>query len=147
MTLDDLRKLDLPDEAGVYEFIDPKGKILYIGKATSLRSRVRSYFAGDIHVKRSELIAQMVVLAKTIKTETTESVLEALILEANLIKKHQPKFNSIAKDDKSFNYVVITKEKFPRVLLVRGRDLHTDPRLVAWHDGEEKSYHIDPLLE
>ena len=58
-----------------------------------------------------------------IKFQKTDSVLEALILEANLIKKHQPKANTDLKDDKSFNYVVITKEDFPRVLMVRGKEL------------------------
>lgn len=120
---------NLPDNPGVYTFKDEKGEILYIGKATSLRDRVRSYFSDDIEFVRSPLIAKMVSTAKEIFFEQTNSVLEALILEANLIKKHQPVFNVKEKDDRSFNYVAITKEEFPRVLTVRGRDL--DKKLTA----------------
>lgn len=130
MILEELKNLDIPDEPGVYEFLahlrSDKGKALYIGKATSIRLRVRSYFTQDIHVKRSEAIADMVAVANTVRWHTTDSVLEAMILEANLIKKYQPRYNTLAKDDKSFNYVVITKESFPRVVVVRGKNLKDD---------------------
>lgn len=125
MNADDLKKKKLPDAPGVYVFRGARRKILYIGKATSLRDRVRSYFAQDIGVVRSPLIARMVAEAKDIEWQETDSVLDALILEANLIKKYQPIYNTKEKDDKSFNYVVITNEKFPRVLSVRGKDLST----------------------
>ncbi len=123
MTLEQLKKKKLPDTPGVYFFLGPKKKILYIGKATSLRSRVRSYFASDLIDARGVRIVKMIADAKAIEFRKTDSVLEALILEANLIKAHKPHFNVAEKDDKSFNYVVITKEKFPRVLLVRGKEL------------------------
>jgi len=101
-----------------------KGKdILYIGKATSLRARVRSYFSKDIVSTRGAHIENMVRLSKTVRAKTTDSVLEALVLESYLIKKHKPKYNTDEKDDKSFNFIIITKEAFPRVLIVRGRDL------------------------
>ncbi|OGG54762.1 hypothetical protein A3D62_00370 [Candidatus Kaiserbacteria bacterium RIFCSPHIGHO2_02_FULL_49_11] len=119
----DLKKKKLPDSPGVYLFRGPKRKILYIGKATSLKDRVRSYFVRDIAEIRSPLIEKMIKDSKNIEYIETDSVLEALILEANLIKKHQPLYNTDEKDDKSFHYVVITKEKFPRVLTVRGKDL------------------------
>jgi excinuclease ABC subunit C len=113
---------DLPDTPGVYLF--KRGKeILYIGKATSLRDRVRSYFNPDIVYTRSPLISKMLSEFTTIDHVATDSVLEALILEAHLIKKHQPEANIKEKDNKSFNYVVITDEDFPRVLIVRGREL------------------------
>jgi len=112
-----------PDTPGVYFFLGAKKKILYIGKATSLRGRVRSYVDGRILETRGPLIAEMLKRAKAITFQKTDSVLEALILEAHLIKKHQPPFNTDEKDDKSFNYVVLTKEAFPRVLVVRGKDL------------------------
>jgi len=133
MKRQDLKKLSLPDKPGVYFFLGPKPsgrarKILYIGKATSLRSRVRSYFNGDIGSTRGPGIAKMIEESKNVKVEVTDSVLEALILEANLIKKHQPKYNAKEKSDKSFNYIVITKEDFPRVLLVRERELLGPPR-------------------
>ena len=97
--------------------------ILYIGKAASLRDRVRSYFSSDIGDVRSGAIAGMVKSATSLSWKKTDSVLEALILEAHLIKKHQPPFNVNEKDNKSWNYVALTKEDFPKVLIVRGREL------------------------
>ncbi len=123
MTIKDLQKLKLPDMPGVYFFVGRNNKILYIGKATSLRDRVRSYFTKDVVFSRGLHIENMVNEAKTVRFEVTNSVLEALVLESHLIKKHQSKYNTDGKDNKSFNYVVITKEDFPRVLVVRGRDL------------------------
>ena len=117
-----LEKLKIPAVPGVYFF--RKGKdILYIGKATSLRDRVRSYFAKDLISSRGPLIVDMVFKSSSLKWEETPSVLEALILEAHLIKKHQPYYNVREKDDKSFNFVCITKEKLPKVVVVRGRNL------------------------
>ncbi len=119
----DLIKFKLPDSPGVYFFLSKGGKILYIGKATSIKDRVKSYFARDILLTRSPLIAKMLLEAVRVKFFKTDSVLEALILEASQIKKHQPPYNSKEKDDKSYNYVVITKEDFPRALLERGKNL------------------------
>ncbi|KND48329.1 MAG: excinuclease ABC subunit C [Parcubacteria bacterium C7867-003] len=113
----------LPDNPGVYFFLDKNKKILYIGKATSLKDRVRSYFNKDVINTRSPLISKMLSDFETIDFTKTDSVLEALILEAHLIKKHQPEANIKEKDNKSFNFVVITKEDFPRVLILRGREL------------------------
>lgn len=125
MTIDDFnaQRSDIPDAPGVYFFLGARKTILYIGKATSLRSRVRSYFTDDILEKRSPLIAQMVAEAREIEWTETDSVLEALILETNLIRTHTPKYNTRSKDDKSFNHLVITNEEYPRVLIVRERDL------------------------
>ena len=122
MTRKELSKFKLPDSPGVYFFKAGK-RILYIGKATSLRDRVRSYFSANLGDARSSVIVAMIEEAKSISWQKTDSVLEALILEANLIKRHQPKYNTDEKDDKSYNYLVITKEDFPRVLIVRGREL------------------------
>jgi len=113
----------LPDNPGVYFFRGKRKEILYIGKATSLRDRVRSYFARDLGNTRGQRIVQMVQDAQSVTFEETGSVLEALVLEAFLIKKHQPKYNVQEKDNKSYNYVVITKEDFPRVLVVREREI------------------------
>lgn len=113
----------LPDAPGVYRFVGPKKEILYVGKATSLRDRVKSYFAKDIAEIRSPLIEKIVNDAVSIETEETDSVLEALILEAKFIKKHQPIGNTDNKDNKSWSYLVITNEVFPRVLIVREREL------------------------
>ena len=125
MKLQYLAKKRLPDKSGIYFFLGRSKKILYIGKATSLRSRVGSYFVKDITEVRSPLIKQMVDEAVSIDFRVTDSVLEALILEADLIKKFQPKYNTDEKDDKSFNCVVITKEDFPRVIVVRKHELET----------------------
>ncbi len=122
MNSQDFKKINLPDEPGVYLF--KKGKeILYIGKATSLRERVKSYFAADLIATRGPLLVDMVFQADKINFIQTDSVIEALILESNLIKKHQPRYNTKEKDDRSYNYVVITKEDFPRVLIERGKNL------------------------
>ena len=118
-----LKKLKIPDKPGVYFFY--KGKnLLYIGKATSLRSRVRSYFGKDLIATRGPIILDMTVQADNLKWQETDSVLEALILEASLIKKYQPKYNTKEKDNKSFNYVCISKDKISKVLVIRGRKLN-----------------------
>ncbi len=117
----------LPDSPGVYFFLGEKKEILYIGKATSLRDRVRSYFAKDLLNTRSPLIWKMInEEAKSIDFRQTDSVLEALMLEADLIKKFQPKCNTDEKDDKSSNCVVLTNENFPKLLLVRKKDVYTN---------------------
>ena len=109
MKIKDHKKIKLPDKPGVYFFM--KGKtILYIGKATSLKDRTKSYFSKDLIATRGTMILDMVVQADDIKWQETDSVLEALILESALIKKHQPKYNVKEKDDKSWNYVCITNE-------------------------------------
>lgn len=125
------KKNQLPELPGVYFFLDRKKRLLYIGKATSLRNRVKSYFLSDISETRGPKIERMLGKIGFVAYRKTDSVLEALILEAKLIKEHQPLYNTDAKDDKSYNHVVITKEKFPRVFIVRGRDIEqkkfTDP--------------------
>lgn len=123
MKADDLKKAKLPDAPGVYFFRDAKKKILYIGKATSLKDRVRSYFNPDLQDTRGPLIESMVEQARFVDATPTDSVLEALLFEARLIKKHKPKYNTDGKDDKSYNFVIITDEKFPRVLIARERDI------------------------
>ena len=123
----------LPDAPGVYLFHAADDTIVYVGKATSLRSRVRSYFGKDLLDTRGPKIVKMVTDAVSLTWEETDSVLEALILEANLIKKHQPEGNTRDKDNKSFNYLVITREEFPQVRIVRGRDLFT-----KWEDKDMK---------
>lgn len=118
----DLKKFHLPKKPGVYFFL--KGKeVLYIGKATFLSDRVRSYFSKDLIETRGPMILDMVTQSTSVKFESTDTVLEALILESNLIKKYQPKYNTKEKDNKSFNYVCITNEKIPKVLIKRERNI------------------------
>lgn len=114
----------LPDSPGVYLFLGKKKEILYVGKATSLKDRVRSYFSSSLAETRGTQIVQMVEKATRVDFRKTGSVLEALLLEANLIREFKPLYNIRDKDDKSFNYLVITiGEEFPRLLAVRGKDL------------------------
>lgn len=122
MQRSDLNTFNLPDVPGVYLF--KKGRtVLYVGKATSLRDRVRSYFDNDLIATRGPRVVDMVTKADRIAFETTPTVLEALVREAVLIKKYQPKANVEGKDDSTFLYVGITKEAIPRVLMIRGKDI------------------------
>lgn len=134
MKVDFWKKISIPDTSGVYFF--KKGKdVLYIGKATSLRDRTKSYFAKDLIATRGPLIVDMVFKADCIEWQETESVLEALILEANLIKKYQPYYNTKEKDDKSWNYVCITKDTLPQIVMVRGKDLAQTKSVYSTHFG------------
>lgn len=119
----------MPERPGVYLMRDAARRLLYIGKAANLRRRVQSYFRystnGTNKDKSTRMgsdsrIAQLVAKIRTIDFKRTATALEALILEAALIKKYQPPYNIQEKDDTSFLYVVITKEKFPRLILTRG---------------------------
>lgn len=139
MTKELLIKKKLPDAPGVYFFLGARKEILYIGKATSLKNRVRSYFATDVREKRSELIEKMVLLADSIEYTETDSVLEALILETNLIRTHKPHYNTRSKDDKSYNHLIITNEEWPRVLVVRGKDL------TSLYSEKEIKYEFGPF--
>ncbi len=123
MTIEDFKKLNLPEAPGVYFFRDIEKSILYIGRATSLHDRVKSYFSNDLIATRGPLLVDMVTKADTVEFIQTDSVLEAIILESNEIKKHLPYFNTKEKDNKSYNFVVITDEEFPRVVIARGRIL------------------------
>jgi len=123
MNSQQVKKMGLPDKPGVY-FFKMGDKILYIGKATSLADRVKSYFSKDLINTRGPALLDMTVRADKIEWQETDSVLEALILEANLIKKYKPKYNTKEKDNKSFNYVCITDDKLPKVLIIRGRGLN-----------------------
>ncbi len=109
----------LPSTPGVYFYYDKNGTLIYVGKAAVLKHRVRSYFGGAHDNKTEKLISEIVDL----KWQETASVIEALILESNLIKKHQPKYNLMSKDDKSFIQIAITDEEFPRVVSLRVTDV------------------------
>lgn len=123
MTSQDFKTLNLPEAPGVYFFKDIENNILYIGRATSLHDRVKSYFSNDLIATRGPLLVDMVSKANNVEFIQTDSVLEAIILESNEIKKYLPYFNTKEKDNKSYNFVVITDEEFPRVVIARGRTL------------------------
>ncbi len=108
----------LPETPGVYIMRGRTGKILYIGKAVNFKRRVSSYFTRPHDARIEGLVKEI----KKIDFKKTDTGIEALILESELIKKYQPPFNVKEKDDKSFLYVEVTNERFPRVLLARGKD-------------------------
>ncbi len=118
--LDKIKKL--PKVSGIYLFKNSKNKVIYVGKATSLRNRVGQYFSGQEEKSRGVRMKNLVKSTADVEIIETDSVLEALILEAEYIKRYNPKFNIDGKDDKSYSYFVITKEEFPRVLIFRKTD-------------------------
>lgn len=107
----------LPDMPGVYIMKDAQGEIIYIGKAKNLKNRVSSYFMNDSG--HTEKVKKMVSNISKFDYIMTDSEFEALVLECSLIKKHQPKYNILLKDDKGFSYIKITKEKWPKILYVK----------------------------
>lgn len=108
----------LPANAGIYQFKDKNGKIIYVGKAKNLRNRVRQYFTSRNAGPRIE---RMVSLIKDLEIINTDSEVESLILEMNLIKELKPRYNVNLKDDKTYPYIVVTNEPFPRVFPTRKR--------------------------
>ncbi len=129
MNLAYLKNKKIPDSSGIYIFRDYRKRPIYIGRATSLKDRTKSYFANDLIETRGPRVVDMVTKAKYITWQTTSSVLEAVILESSLIKKYQPIYNVDERDDKSDQYVVITEEEWPRVFLVRVRDFEKQSTL------------------
>ena len=129
------RLKEIPPEPGVYLMRDATDRIVYIGKSRKLRSRVRSYFRES--QKLTERIAMMVRLVTDIEFIVTDTEAEALALEANLIKQHQPYFNVLLKDDKKYPYVCITwSETYPRIFITRKRRL-----------GKEKDKYYGPYTD
>lgn len=111
----------LPQAPGVYIFKNAASEILYVGKAASLKDRVGSYFQTKSGAVRT--IEMYINEITDLETRRTDTVLEAYILEQSLIKKLQPKYNAMGKDDKSFAYVLLTKEDFPRFVVMRATDV------------------------
>jgi excinuclease ABC subunit C len=105
----------LPDKPGIYQFVDADGNVLYVGKAKNLKKRVTSYFARNQSGKTNALIRR----ASDIRHIVVENESDALLLENNLIKKHQPRYNILLKDDKTFPWICIKNEPYPRVFSTR----------------------------
>ncbi len=105
----------LPDSPGVYQFVDSSGTILYVGKARSLRKRVASYFSKNQSGKTQVMLSRAAGLNHIV----VDNESEALLLENSLIKKHQPRYNILLKDDKTYPWICIKNEHFPRVFLTR----------------------------
>ena len=112
----ELKLGNLPKNPGIYQFKDKNGKIIYVGKAKNLRNRVRSYFVSRPVGPRLE---RMISLIDDVEVINTDSEVESLILEMNMIKQLKPRYNVNLKDDKSFPYIIITKEPYPRVFPTR----------------------------
>lgn len=108
----------LPDQPGVYLMYDQEGTIIYVGKAISLKNRVRSYFQKSPHGKTAKVRA-MVEHVDHFEYILVENEVEALVLESNFIKEHAPKYNILLRDDKQYPYICIKREKYPRLLKVR----------------------------
>ena len=105
----------LPTSPGCYIHKDKNGTIIYVGKAKNLRNRVRSYFRGSHDTKTEALVSEIVDFEFIV----TESNIEALLLEINLIKENKPKYNIMLKDDKSYPFIKITNERYPRLIITR----------------------------
>jgi excinuclease ABC subunit C len=115
---------NLPNTPGVYQFFDSKNNIIYIGKAKSLKKRVNSYFSNKNHTGKTNKLVNNISYIKHILVKTES---DAFLLENNLIKKHKPKYNIQLKDGKSYPWICIKNERFPRLFITR--------KLI--HDGSE----------
>lgn len=112
-----------PKAPGVYFWLDEKGEVLYVGRATNLKNRLSQYFQKNIEAR----IAEMMTNAHELRWQETETLLEAIILEAKEIKKYWPKYNIRDRDNRSFVYVVIGNEDYPKPIIIRGQDLKKFP--------------------
>lgn len=109
--------LQLPEDPGVYKYFNKEKELIYVGKAKNIKKRVASYFTKSLGVNRKTL--RMVSEIKTIEFTLVNSEFDALLLENNLIKKFQPKYNILLRDDKTYPYICVTREPFPRIFATR----------------------------
>ncbi len=119
-----LKESEIPETPGVYYMKDAEGKLLYVGKAVSLARRIPQYWQRP----HGEHIEKMVPFIVAIDWQTVPTAIEALILEANEIRKHKPPYNVLGKDDSSFLHLAITNEEFPKPILIRGYELEATPK-------------------
>lgn len=139
----------LPRAPGVYLMRDAQGRVIYVGKAKSLRDRVASYFHSPRHLTAKTMA--MMAEVEDVEVVTTSTEVEALILEQNLIKQHRPRFNVLLKDDKHYPYLKVTREPYPRIVIVRR--MHKDgaryfgpfPRAGAVHETLRLMRRLFPL--
>ena len=115
----------VPFEPGCYLMKDRNDQIIYVGKAKRLRNRLRSYFTGAHDAKTTRLVSEI----RNFEFIVTSSETESLLLELNLIKQYQPRYNILLKDDKSYPFIKITKEKHPRLLVTRTKKRY---RKIFW---------------
>ena len=112
----ELQLKTLPDSPGVYQYLDKENTIIYVGKAKNIKKRVNSYFTKNHDSGKTRVLVKNI---KTIKHIVVKTETDALLLENNLIKKYKPKYNVLLKDDKSYPWICIKKERFPRVFMTR----------------------------
>lgn len=115
----------LPDKPGCYMYRDKTGEIIYVGKAKVLKNRVKSYFTGPHNIKTTKLVSEI----NDVEWITVNNAVECLVLEINLIKKHNPKYNIMLTDDKTYPYILLTSEAYPRLIVVRTKH-------KSRHDGK-----------
>ena len=135
---------NIPNLPGCYLFLNSKGKIIYIGKAKNLKKRVSSYFnKKDLDSKTKALVSHI----KDIDFIVTQGEVEALLLENNLIKKNNPKYNINLKDSKSYSYIELTKEEFPRFITSRSDDVNKTSKKKTLYgpfvSGQKRDYILD----
>jgi len=135
----------LPHSAGIYQFFNAKGDIIYIGKSKNLKSRVNSYFSGQqkLNFAKKKMVGYIV----DIKYIVTNNETESLLLENDLVKKYQPKYNILLKDDKNFLYIKITKAEYPQVIRTR-----ISPSKMKISDGKYfwpyiSGYHVQEIFK
>lgn len=116
--VDGLLVSKLPSNPGIYQFIDSDGQVIYVGKAKNLKKRVSSYFNKRHESRKTEILVRQIAQIRHVVVDTEE---DALLLENNLIKKYQPKYNILLKDDKTFPWICIRNEPFPRIYYTRKR--------------------------
>ncbi|WP_077615474.1 excinuclease ABC subunit UvrC [Caenibacillus caldisaponilyticus] len=137
----------LPDQPGCYLMKNDRGQIIYVGKAKNLKNRVRSYFSGSHDAKTQRLVNDIADFEYIV----TSSEIEALILEMNLIKEHDPKYNVMLKDDKSYPYIKLTNERHPRLIITRkvkknsGRYFGPYPNVTAAQETKKLLDRLYPL--
>lgn len=146
MTLKEKLKI-IPKQPGCYQYYDINGEIIYVGKAKNLYNRVNSYFVGKQNNKTTKLVSQI----NDVQYIITSTEIEAFILEINLIKKYDPKYNIMLTDDKTYPYIVLTKEKNPKLLYtrdikkVKGKIYGPYPNVKAAKDSVDLLNRIYPL--
>ena len=117
-----MRLKTIPENPGVYQHLDSQGNVIYVGKARNLQRRVSSYFSH--YDDKSAKIKMLVRNIYDIRVTVVATEVDALLLENSLIKRYQPRYNSMLKDDKSYPYLLLTDEEYPRLLFTRNRRLH-----------------------
>lgn len=122
------RARKFPDSPGIYVFSGRGNKILYVGRSVSLKKRILSYFKKDLDLRLKEMVSK----AKDVNFKKTDTLLEAIVLEANFIKKYWPKYNIKDRDNRSFVYIAISREEYPKVFIARQREIEKFPKKAEY---------------